>query len=130
MGFLSKLFHRKEPTNILSPIPPWSNIVNIMYDKNLESFVDEVVQVIYNPDRTKRFVILKSEQGYYKYAYEEIHAFDEEEWMYISKQPDALPAMWIQPGNDKGTSFYSSEEDAMKEIEASHEYKTYFLKKE
>lgn len=130
MSFLSKLFHRKEQTNILSPIPPWSDIVNIMYDKNLDCFTDEFVRVIYNPDQTKRFVILKSENGYYKYVYEELQAFDEEEWMYISKQTDALPAMWVQIQDNESTSLYGSLEDVMKEIEMSHEYKTYFLTRE
>ncbi len=98
----------------------------MMYDKGLSTFCDEIAEVIYNRDRTKRFVVLKSINGYYKYAYEELYAFDEEEWMYIGRQPDALPAMWMEPNSWQGTSLYFNYDETLKEIRVTPEYKTYF----
>ena len=98
----------------------------MMYDKGLSTFCDEIAEVIYNRDRTKRFVVLKSINGYYKYAYEELYAFDEEEWMYIGTQPDALPAMWMAPNSWQGTSLYFNYDDTLKEIRVTPEYRTYF----
>ena len=124
--FLSKLFRRNPAQDPLPPIPQWEEIVSMMFDKGLDFFRDEIAEVIYNTDRTKRFVILKSSNGYYKYAYEEIYAFDEEEWMYVGRQPDALPAIWMEPISWQGTSLYFKFDDALKEIRVSPEYKAYF----
>ena len=66
------------------PRPSWSETVSIMFDKQL-CYADEVVDVIYAPDKTKRFVLLKSDKGYFRFVYEELHPFTEEEWMYVSR---------------------------------------------
>lgn len=123
---LSNLFHKNPAQNPLPTIPQWEEIVSMMFDKGLDSFCDEIAEVIYNREQTKRFVILKSANGYYKYAYEELYAFDEEEWMYIGRQPDALPAMWMEPNCWQGTSFYFNYDDTLKEIRVTPEYQTYF----
>ena len=69
---------------------------------------------------------MKSEHGYYKYVYEILHQFDEEEWMYIGSHPGALPAMWEQVG-DNCVSLFSGMEEALEAIKALPEYKLYFL---
>ena len=43
-----------------------------LYDKALQFANDEIKKVIYSNDRSKRFILLKSEKGFYKYIYEEI----------------------------------------------------------
>ena len=59
---------------------PIEEIVEALYDKQL-SFTDyEIIKVIYNSDKTKRFIILKSTNGFYKYTYEEICFLDEREF--------------------------------------------------
>ena len=69
---------------------------------------------------------MKSEHGYYKYVYEILHQFDEEEWMYIGSQPGAFPAMW-EPVGDNCVSLFSGMEEALEAIKALPEYKLHFL---
>ena len=41
-----------------------------MFDKSLSFSEDmQVIRVIYNEEKTKRFILLKSVNGYYKYTY-------------------------------------------------------------
>ena len=90
--------------------------------------VCEKNQVIYNPKHTKRFVILKSERGYYKYAFEELHPFDEEEWALIGNLPGALPAMW-EPTGDSSVSLFSGIDEITEAEKASSEYTLHFSEK-
>lgn len=129
MNLFSKLFgiKRKKSTNV--PIPPFSEIVEMMYDKSL-SFSEnlQVMKVIYNEEKTKRFVVLKSVNGYYKYTYEELCLFEEEEWMYICNQKDAVPAWWNPKDRSFAYSFFGTEEEAISMLMQEGEYKQYFTK--
>ena len=120
---------RKQTARHITPMPSWKEIVPMMYDKGLDGWLDEIVQVIYNPDCSKRFIVLKSEHGYYEYTYEILHQFDEEEWQYIGNQPGALPAMWEPIGNSC-VSLFSDVDGAIEDIKVSPEYKLYFLTEE
>ncbi len=104
----------------------WEEIVPIMFKQGLDGWTDEIVQVIYNPEHIKRFVILKSKHGYYKYVYEILRQFDEEEWMYIGNQPGALPAMW-EPVGGSHVSLFSGIEETLEAVKALPEYKQHFL---
>lgn len=108
------------------PKPAWPEIVALMYDKSLSSFVDDVIKVGYSADKEKRFVILKSRQGYYQYCMEQIAEYDDEEWFFVSRDPDALPAMWIGLGNRTGRSIFGTEQEAWNDFTASPEYRSYF----
>ena len=110
----------------LIPLSSWEKIAEIMYDKDLDNRNDEVVQVMYSPDRTERFIILKSDGGHYKYCFEVLQAFDNDEWKYICEQPGALPAMWVQPACNSGISLFSGEKEVLDAVKALPEYKTYF----
>ncbi len=106
-------------------MPEWEEIVKRMYDKGLNSFVDEVVEAIYSNDKTMRYVILKKENGCFTYTLEVMLRFDDEDWKYISAQEDALPAMW---GSHHGlSSIFDTKEHAIKELMAEPEYKLYFV---
>ena len=109
-----------------TPMPSWEEIVQMMYDKDLDCWSDEIARVIYNPEHTERFLILKSERGFYKYVYEKLCQFDEEDWTYIGNQPGALPAAWNMVG-DHCVSLFSDIEEALEAIKALPEYKIYFL---
>ena len=117
---------RKRTARHIAPMPYWEEIVPMMYDKGLDCWSDEIVRVVYNPEHSKRFIIMKSEHGYYKYVYEIPHQFDEEEWMYIGSQLGALPAMW-EPVGDNCVSLFSGMEEALEAIKALPEYKLHFL---
>ncbi len=126
MSLFSFLSHKKKK-DPKPPLPSWDEIVSVMYNKQLNRYVDEeVVDVLYAPDRAKRFVLLRSNKGYFKYCYEEIHPFTEEEWMYVSGEDNLLPAIWETPGSWQGTSLYASLEDTWKELKLSPEYKLFF----
>ena len=117
---------RKHTARHIAPMPSWEEIVPMMYDKGLDGWSDEIVQVVYSPEHSERFIIMKSEHGYYKYVYEILHQFDEEEWMYIGSQLGALPAMW-EPVGDNCVSLFSGMEEALEAIKALPEYKLHFL---
>ena len=121
---MKKLFKKRTARHI-TPMPSWEEIVPMMFNQGLDGWTDETVQVIYNPEHTKRFVILKSEHGYYKYVYQILHQFDEEEWLYTGSQPGALPAMW-EPVGDSQVSIFSGIEETLEVIKALPEYKLHF----
>ena len=129
MNLFSRLFNKKKRDSV-PPIPPFSEIVEMMYDKSLSFSEDlQLVKVIYNEEKTKRFILLKSVNGYYKYTYEELCLFDEEEWLYICNLENAFPAYWNPKDRSFAYSFFGTEEDALSMLMQEEEYKEYFDKK-
>ena len=61
MNFFKRLFQKEKPKKFPA-MPPWVEIVKMMYDKSLDAFVDEVVRVVYSADNTMRYVVLKDEK--------------------------------------------------------------------
>lgn len=109
-------------------IPPINDITNALYDKQL-TFTDyEVVKVIYNTDKTKRFIILKSTNGFYKYTYEEICVFDEDEWKYCCNIDNAYPAFWASRDKSSACSFFGTENEALVSMKQESEYILHFDK--
>ena len=45
MSFFKRLFQKEKPKEIPA-MPPWSEIVEMMKDKHLDAFADEVVRVL------------------------------------------------------------------------------------
>lgn len=125
MKFFKTLF-QKEKRQEIPAMPPWEEIVEIMFDKHLETFADEVVDVVYSIDKTMRYVVLKDEKGLFTYQLEAIYQFDEDEWKYTYSQNDALPAMWEPFRGVVGKSFFENEEELLKEMKEEPEYKQYF----
>ena len=125
MNFFKRLFQKEKPKEF-PPMPPWAEIVKMMYDKSLDAFVDEVVRVVYSADNTMRYVVLKDEKGLFTYQLEAIYQFDEDEWKYICSNNVALPAMWEPFSGIVGKSFFESEEELLKEMKEEPEYKQYF----
>ena len=129
MGLFSNLVKiNKNDTNI-PPIPPFSEIVEMMFDKSL-SFSEnlQVIKVIYNEEKTKRFIVLKSINGYYKYTYEELCVVDEEEWMHIYNLENPVHAWWEPMDRSFAYSFFGTEEESLKMLMQEVEYKHYFDK--
>ena len=107
-------------------MPAWEEIVEMMYDKYLDTFSLEVVKVIYSKDRSLRYVILKNERGFFTYELEAIRKFYEDEWRYVRLHDKALPALWEPFHTPGGKSFYSDLNSLIKDMQAEGEYKTYF----
>ena len=127
MFLLGKLFPKK---HIALPreMPSWDEIVTHMQGKELSFFTDTIVRVIVSKDHAKRVIILRSDHGYYKAIYEEIHVRDEDEWLYCSSDPNGYPAYWEQVGSSiNSKSFYGTEAEAIHAVSESHEYKMYFI---
>lgn len=120
-----KKFFRKEPLKEFHPMPPWEEIVKMLYDKQLGFFSKEIVRVVYSKDKAMRYIVLKDKKGLFTYHLESIYQFDENEWNYICSDSDALPAIWTVR-EIGGKSFFSSEEELFKEIKTQPEYKKYF----
>ena len=73
MKWLKSLFRKKKKIDApLPPIPPFEEMVEYLYDKKLPVEKGEIIKVIYSKDRSKRFIVLKSNKGFYKYICEEI----------------------------------------------------------
>ena len=127
MSLLDKLFPKKH-TIVQREMPSWEEIVAHMQGKELSFFADTIVRVMDSRDHAKRVIILRSDHGYYKTVYEEIRVWDEDEWNYFSNDPDRYPAYWEPVDSSINTkSFYGTEEDAIKAVAESHEYKLYFV---
>ena len=124
---IRSLFQRKAPQR--GPVrqkPSWPEIVEIMYDKGLSFPAYDVVKVVYSPDKKERLVLLKSKNyGFYKYEFESIHSFIEDEWEYVSDIPGALPGVWI---GSPSASFFGTEQEAWNDAITSREYRYYFEK--
>lgn len=120
-----RIFNKKERASI-PPIPPIEQLAEELYNKSLTICGYEVVRVIYNKDNTKRFIVLKSEEGFYKYTYEEIEILDEDEWILCCNIPDACPAYWMPKDKAYAYSFFGTENEAVISLKQETEYLQYF----
>ena len=129
MKWFRKLFNKNRQLEIkpVPPMPSWVNIVELLYDRNLDSFSDEVINVLYSKDKSMRYVILKDEKDIFTYQLEAIYQFDEDEWKYICSYDDELPAMWESYFGNVGSSLFANEEDLMNDLKSQPEYKQYIV---
>ena len=119
---VKRLFRKfRKEKRIVPPMPEWNEIVEMLYDKNLDFLDSTVEKVIYSKDKSKRYVVLKSDKGLFTYRLEKIYQFDEEEWSYRCSF-DLTPAFW-QDVDNGSKSIFSNLEDALKELEQEAEYK-------
>ena len=119
---MKRIFRKfRKEKRIVPPMPEWNEIVEMLYDKNLDCFDDEVVRVIYSKDKALRYIVLKSDKGFFTYRLEKIYQLDEEEWSYRCSF-DLTPAFW-QNVDDGSKSIFSTLEDALNELKQEAEYK-------
>jgi len=121
------LFGTKKQQNEMSSIPPREEMIDFMYDKELGYGGGTVARVIYSGDKTKRFVIVKDNKGYFKYFYEEIHFCTDEEWGYSSIDENSYPATWEAVNVSNCASFFGTEEEAYRAVTSETAYKDFFL---
>lgn len=125
MNVLEKIFRKKSRRDV-PVMPTWETIVAMMFDQHLDGYADEVVRVIYSKDKSKRYVILKDDNGFFTYQLEAIYQYDPEEWRYIASNKDALPAMWEPLHGITGKSIFENTEELLKEMSTEPEYQQYF----
>jgi len=119
---VKRLFRKfRKEKRIVPPMPEWNEIVEMLYDKNLDFLDSTVEKVIYSKDKSKRYVVLKSDKGFFTYRLEKIYQLDEDEWSYRCSF-DLTPAFW-QDVDNGSKSIFSTLEDALKELKQEAEYK-------
>lgn len=105
---------------------PWSEIVSMMYDRQLDNRDYRIVKVLYSTDSTKRCVVSEN-QNMYTYELEVIERLEDDEWRYICDVEGALPAQWVPFYNDSRKSLFDSMDELMKELVNQPEYKKFFI---
>lgn len=123
-----KIFGKKNnrEEKVVKPIPSLDEVVKIMYNEGLNHFTDEVIIVFYSTDKSRRYILLQREDGFYTYTYEQIYVFDDEEWQYIYEDENTLPGMWAAASGGSN-SIFETIEDAINELKNESEFKTYFV---
>lgn len=97
-------------------LPPWEEIVEMCYDKQLDCYEDYMEKVIYSKSKDFRAIIFKTSTDIYTVSYEKLYPWDEEDkYEMIEYWSGGLPGYWESTG-DGMTSFYGSIQTAEKEI--------------
>ena len=127
----SAFLHLGKPSSLQNPQPKTptltrEEIIIAMRDKDLGG--EDVVEVFYSKDQTKRFVVYRNKEGLYSYGLEWLTFFDEEEWQYIrrSHPKETLPAMWESAYGTSARSLFGTKEEALKELFLEPAYITHF----
>ncbi len=127
MKLFEQLFHKKENQSP-PPLPSWEEVVEGLYDKNLDSFPHDVIEVLYSRDRSERYVILKSKAGFYTYLFQRISTWDKDEWVNLSSHENIAPGWWEEPLlRDNQKSFLGSLEELKAELYAEVDYQQHFV---
>jgi len=128
MKIIDRIFRKKQKSDMppiskdIPSMPKWEDIVKIMYDKELDR--SDIENVIYSKDNSMRYLILRKSNKLMTFMLEALYPFDEDEWKYLSRNKNVLPAMWFfKKGND---SFFETKEELLNELKNEPEYKTYF----
>ena len=126
MKWLKTIFKKKKVD--IPPMPPYDEIVKSLYDKELNcSDSLKICRVIYNNDKSKRFIILESNKGFFKYTYEEVCVFDELDWTsHFGYIENIKPGWWEPKDRSFAYSFFGTEEDALEALKRETEYKQFF----
>ena len=122
------LFTKKaKAAQSVPPRPPWNEIVEFMRDKGLELEKGEMlIRTLFGENGEMRFVIFKTNRGFFRYRLERLCGRDDDEWAAFSRDKGFLPGMWI-PQTDPA-SLFETEQLAMNELVNSPEYREYFEK--
>ena len=126
MKWLKSIFKKKKVD--IAPMPPYDEIVKSLYDKEL-NYPDsiKICQVIYSKDKSKRFVVLKSNKGFFKYTYEEVCVFDELDWTsHFCYIENIKPGWWESKNSSFAYSFFGTEKEAMIALKSESIFKQYF----
>lgn len=119
-------FKRKKEKARTFEYPSWEQVVEIMYDKQLEVYDEKTIKVIYSKDKSMRYVITQGEDKFIRYRLERLYSL-EEEGEYIADQKDALPAIWEPALESQKGSVFSDESDALNQIYSEANYKKFFI---
>jgi hypothetical protein len=125
MKWLKSFFKKK---TVAPPIPPYDEIVKSLYDKEL-NYSDslKICRVIYSNDKSKRFIILESNKGFFKYTYEEVCVLDELDWTSHFGYIEIINPGWWEPKDRSfAHSYFGAEKEAFEALKCEIEYKQFF----
>lgn len=108
------------------PLPPWEEIVEMCYDKQLDCYEDYMEKVIYSKSKDFRAIIFKTSTDIYTVSYEKLYPWDEEdEYEMIEYWSGGLPGYWggFSTSAVSTNSFYDSLKTAEREIFSMPEFK-------
>ena len=109
------------------PLPSWEEVVEALYDKDLDSFPHDVIEVLYSRDRSERYVILKSKAGFYTYLFQRLCTWDKDDWENLSSHENVAPGWWEEPlHRDTQKSYFGSLEELKAELYAEVDYQQHF----
>ena len=126
MKWLKSIFKKKKAD--IAPMPPYDEIVKSLYGKEL-NYPDsiKICRVIYSKDKSKRFVVLKSNKGFFKYTYEEVCVLDELDWASLYAYIENItPGWWVPKDRSFAYSFFGTEQEAFEALKCETEYKQFF----
>ena len=110
------------------PLPSWEEVVEALYDKDLDSFPHDVIEVLYSRDRSERYVILKSKAGFYTYLFQRLCTWDKDDWENLFSHKNIAPGWWEEPLlRDNQKSFMGSLEELKAELFAEVDYQQHFV---
>ena len=123
-----RLFHHMlQKKSKQPPLPSLEEIVEALYDQDLDGFAHEVVEVLYSKDRSKRYIILKSKSGFYTYLLEGVCTWDKDEWANLSSHENVASGWWEESlHRDTQKSYFGSLEELKAELYAEFDYQQHF----
>ena len=98
-----------------------------MYDKGLDRLYGKPVNIVYNGDRDKRYIVTKVRKGY-SYDFQRLHKLEKDEWFSMGSSEDDLRAEWEYLIEQESSKVYKSVDEAIQALKTEAEYKTYYAK--
>ncbi len=123
--FFLRLFSEK-PEADDSVVIPWEKAVEMLYDKQLDTF-SQLIKVIYSKDKSMRYVVFKDDRGLLSYELEAIYPYDDNANKTVRMCGDEVSAYWTTYEVRKGNSFFDNQKELLAQIESEHEFKQYFI---
>ncbi len=123
MSIFEKFFSRRRAEN--APLSPWEQTIEDMRDQDLDCF-DGVVEAVYSKDSTRRFVILQGADGRFRYEYQELRPYTQEEREFFAQAGRPADAFWTIDCTKSECPGWLTAEDARREMQNEKEYKEYF----
>ena len=127
MKWMKKFFKRKKQIDPI-PMPSYAEIVKSLYDKKpVYSDALKICKIIYSKDNSKRFIVLESKKGFFKYTYEEVCVFDEIDWTSHYCYIENIEPGWWEPKDSAfAYSFFGTEKEAMIALKSEPVYEQFF----
>lgn len=104
---------------------PWEELVNAMYDRDIDKLNGKPVMLVYNKERDRRFAVLKDKKCY-SYVFQRLCKNEKDDWFSINAVEGEFPAAW-ECANEQGQhDSYKSAEEALQALKEEEEYYKFY----